>query len=616
MGKINLLSADLANKIAAGEVVGRPASVVKELVENAIDADSACIFVSIEEGGSRLIQVVDDGEGIAAEEVPLAFERHATSKIADDADLAAIMTLGFRGEALPSIASVSRMSLVSRSAEADEGTEIHLEGGAIQSIRSVARPKGSTFEVRDLFYNVPARRKFLKSQQTEMGHIHRILLQLALAHFTIHFRLTHAGRTLFDVPAVCSLEDRAFQLLGEKVTAQAILLSGEHPAQPGLSLKALISRPPLKKNLKKEQYLFVNFRPVKSPLMTHAVYEAYKSYLMKGEDPFFIVFLTVDPKVVDVNVHPGKLEVRFESTSQIHQAIRNIIREALSTSGAGLVQEKEVPAFGSTAFKRDLRDFKDRRGRPASPSSRWAGWPEQGNFSNSPENTGEFAQEAAAVFSAPSLFTAAADAVSESASEAYGPLIRPLAQIYGTFLLAEIDGDFAIVDQHTAHERVLYETLLSAWQTRGGAEKNLEIQPLLIPRQIDLSREKSLLLREHLEGLAAAGIKIESFGETTFLVRELPALILKMDIETFLNEVADDLIDLGVTGGMDEPIRTILASMACHGAVRAHQAMSLPEIKTLLEMYYLRKTPPTCPHGRPIVIRYPLLELEKLFRRK
>lgn len=613
MGKINLLSVALANKIAAGEVVARPASVVKELVENAIDAKSQSIFVTVVEGGSRLIQVMDNGEGIAADEVPLAFERHATSKIAHDDDLAAIMTLGFRGEALPSIASVSRMSLVSRCAEADEGTEIQIEGGFVQSIRSIGCAIGSTFEVRDLFYNVPARRKFLKSQQTELGHIHRVLMQLALVQNAIHFRLIHGGRTLFDVPAATSLEDRAFQLLGEKVTARALSLSEDSPIQDGLSLTALISRPPLKKNLKKEQYLYVNFRPIKSPLMTHAVYEAYKSYLMKGEDPFFILFLTLDPKKLDVNVHPGKLEVRFENTSEIHQAIRNIIRDVLSTSGAA---ENEPPVFDQTRFTRDLNTHQV---LPTSSSPPWLGWPESQAFSDRPENAGVFIQEKSAPFSRTSLFAQDSDIAPENMPDPMAgtvPMIRPLAQVYGTFLLAEIDGVFTIVDQHTAHERVLYETFIAAWHAPGDSEKKLEIQPLLIPQQIDLSEEKSLLLRDQLEALAEAGIKIESFGETTFLVRELPALIATLDVEGFLHEVTEDLMDLGVTGSVEEPIRLILASMACHGAVRAHQSMSLPEIKALLEMYYQRKTPPTCPHGRPIVIRYPLLELEKLFRRK
>ncbi len=616
MARINLLSVALANKIAAGEVVARPASVVKELVENAIDAKSQSIFVTVVEGGSRLIQVVDDGEGIVADEVSLAFERHATSKISHDDDLAAIMTLGFRGEALPSIASVSRMSLVSRCAEADEGTEIQIEGGFVQSIRSIGCAIGSTFEVRDLFYNVPARRKFLKSQQTELGHIHRVLMQLALARHAIHFRLIHGGRTLFDVPAAISLEDRAFQLLGEKVTARALSLSEDSPIQDGLSLTALISRPPLKKNLKKEQYLYVNLRPIKSPLMTHAVYEAYKSYLMKGEDPFFILFLTLDPKKLDVNVHPGKLEVRFENTSEIHQAIRNIIRGVLSTSGAGPLPENEAPVFDQTRFTRDLNTH---QAYPTPSSSSWLGWPESQAFSDRPENAGEVVQEKFSPFSRTPHLAHDSDIAPESMPAAMSgtvPMIRPLAQIYGTFLLAEIDGVFTIVDQHTAHERVLYETFIAAWHASGDSEKKLEIQPLLIPQQIDLSEEKSLLLRDQLEALAAAGIKIESFGETTFLVRELPALIATLDIEGFLHEVTEDLMDLGVTGSVEEPIRLILASMACHGAVRAHQSMSLPEIKALLEMYYQRKTPPTCPHGRPIVIRYPLFELEKLFRRK
>ncbi len=626
MGKIKLLSTDLSNKIAAGEVVERPASVVKELVENAIDAKSRRIFVSIIEGGSRLIQVVDDGEGIPRDEVALAFERHATSKISGEADLNAIFTLGFRGEALPSIASVSKITLVSKCEGESEGTEIHLDGGQLESIKSVGCPRGSTFEVRDLFYNVPARRKFLKSQQTEMGYISRVFFQLALAHSNIHFKLSHGARLLLDAPACQSFKERAFQLLGEKVTAETMELSESSPIQQGMTLKALISRPPLKRNFKKEQYLYVNDRPIKSALLTHAVYDAYHSYLMKGEEPFFLLFLTVDPTEVDVNVHPTKLEVRFQNTSQVHQAIRNMIRSALSSAG---VLPFERTAQARSGDDRQHTDFElpspDRRGENAE----WVGWPAQAAHEhlndrlkeerNRYRPTGDSGLSASGL--ADSLFfrgEAEADAgVSGSFSRGQVPMIRPLAQVYGTFLLAEIDGEFAIVDQHTAHERILYEEFLKAWEERELSKKNvLEIQALLIPQQINLSLPQSAMLKDQIGLLEAIGCKIEPFGETTFLVRELPALIAKMDIEAFLIEVADDLIELGVTGKIEVPIRTIIASMACHGAVRAHQSMSFPEIKALLETYYERLTPPTCPHGRPIVIPYPLLELEKRFRRK
>ncbi|MFQ5588435.1 MAG: DNA mismatch repair endonuclease MutL [Nitrospiria bacterium] len=622
MGKIKVLSTDLSNKIAAGEVVERPASVVKELVENAIDANSRRIFVSVLEGGTRLIQVVDDGEGLSRDEAPLAFERHATSKITGEEDLNAIFTLGFRGEALPSIASISKVTLVSRRESDSEGTEMQMEGGVVQSIKTVGCPRGSTFEVRDLFYNVPARRKFLKSQQTEMGHISRVFFQLALAHENIHFRLTHGGRLILDAPACVSFQERAFQLLGEKVTAGAMALCDSAPIQKGMTLKALFSRPPLKRNFKKEQYLYVNLRPIKNALLTHAVYDAYQSYLMKGEEPFFLLFLTIDPAAVDVNVHPAKLEVRFQNTSQVHQAVRNAIRSALTEAGVTPFEKAKPPAKEGGM---KVGDVSDSPVKPSSEGHAWLGWPDRAlprkwddQLKDRRSTYQSRGDEADAVFASdehPDL------GLTVRASEDFPgratPMIRPLAQVYGTFLLAEIDGELAMVDQHTAHERILYEAFLKAWeQHRLNEEAGLEIQPLLIPQQIDLSMAQSAVLKEHIALLEAIGCKIECFGETTFLVREWPALIAKMDVAAFLNEVTDDLLEVGATGKIDEPVRTIVASMACHGAVRANQSMSLPEMKALLETYFERNTPPTCPHGRPIVIRYPLLELEKQFRRK
>lgn len=626
MGKIKVLSTALSNKIAAGEVVERPASVVKELVENAIDANSRRIFVSILEGGTRLIQVVDDGEGMSRDEAPLAFERHATSKISGEEDLNAIFTLGFRGEALPSIASISKMTLVSKRDAESEGTEIQIEGGVVKSIKTAGCPRGSTFEVRDLFYNVPARRKFLKSQQTEMAHISRVFFQLALAHAGVHFRLTHGGRLILDAPACPSFQERAFQLLGEKVTAGSMSLPESSLLQQGIALKALLSRPPLRRNFKKEQYLYVNLRPIKSALLSHAVYDAYQSYLMKGEEPFFLLFLTVDPAEVDVNVHPAKLEVRFQNTTQVHQAIRNTIRSALFEAGTAPLRKTAHPVLDH-----DPKPGGFPASRPQRPldSHGWLGWPDRVPFERRThqvtERRGSHRSRRddlrAAAFLPDVLFKPGdfeeMGRPPEAVPQRRMPMIRPLAQVYGTFLLAEIDGELAMVDQHTAHERILYEEFLTAWERSSSSEaKGLEVQPLLIPQQIDLSISQSTVLKDHIGLLEVIGCKMECFGETTFLVREWPALIAKMDIASFLNEMTDDLVELGVTEKIDQPIRTIIASMACHGAVRANQAMSFPEMKALLQTYYERKTPPTCPHGRPIVIRYPLLDLEKQFRRK
>ncbi|MFY9271129.1 MAG: DNA mismatch repair endonuclease MutL [Candidatus Manganitrophaceae bacterium] len=611
MSKINILPENLANKIAAGEVVERPASVVKELVENAIDAGSRQIFITLSEGGIREIAVQDDGEGMRRDDALLAFQRHATSKVASESDLAAIATLGFRGEALPSIASISKIRLVTRTASEPEGTELFLKGGQVVGVKAIGAPHGSLFEVKDLFYNTPARKKFLKSAQTELGHASETVFQLALSHPMIHFRFTHGRKTLFDSPAVTDLKDRILQLFGEEATAPLAEAHGEGTSGDGsLHVDAYFSRPPLKKNQRKEQYLFVNQRPVRSPLLSHAIYEAYGSYLMKGEHPFFILFLTIDPMAVDVNVHPTKREVRFQQSNRVHEMVRNIVRTPLSVSGfeSPSVEESAVITHGKESggiqgggmkgghAQGDHAWPRERSGHPQA-ATRWIGWPETVSEPIDSEEAPQAAAEGGVAYRS--------DAVSH-------PLIRPLGQIYGTFLLAEIDGEFVIVDQHTAHERVLYERFLEQWR----GERIPAVQPLLIPQSVDLPVSKAGILRDHLGDLRMLGWEIEPFGETTFLIRETPALISKIAFETFLLDLTDDLVSLEVSAKGEAPIIQMIASMACHGAVRAHQPLTLPETSALLKDYFERKTPPTCPHGRPILLKYPLPEIEKLFRRR
>jgi len=620
MASIRVLPEHLSNKIAAGEVVERPASIVKELVENAIDAGSRRIFVSIQKGGIEGIEVSDDGEGMLRDEALLAFQRHATSKIATEDDLASILSLGFRGEALPSIASISKLRLVTRPDRALEGSEIQIEGGEVRSVKAIGAPRGSSFSVKDLFYNVPARRKFLKTEQTELGHISRLLYELALPHDRIHFRLSHGGRSLLDLPPCSTLKERLSQLFGAERIAQSLAVN-ERTDEKGFSLEAFLSNPPLKKNFKKAQHLFVNRRAVKSALLNHAVYEAYGRSLMKGEAPFFVLSLTVDPAEVDVNVHPTKREVRFQNTAWIHQAVRNVLREALSSQRDFYVEPSDIGAPALHPTQRE-GSVPNERQDAFSPSIGWPGFERQ---HAAPQGVDEqalpYGRDGASF--APGISSLACE-ISQSASvfpsstmpmHGIAPLIRPLGQVYGTFLLAEIDGVLAVVDQHTAHERILYEAFLKARRASGGSE-DLEIQPFLIPQQIDLPLSQASLLKDHLDSLAAMGCRVEAFGETTFLVRELPALIVGMNLEGFLHDLTEDLENLGLSGKAEQVFQTIIASMACHGAVRAHQAMSLPEIAALLLTYFERRTPVTCPHGRPIVMTYPLSDLEKLFRRK
>ncbi len=569
MSKIIVLPIHLANKIAAGEVVERPASVVKELVENAIDAKSNKILITLLQGGIGLIEVQDNGEGMTMPEAILSFTRHATSKITQEEDLFAITTLGFRGEALPSIASISKIRLVTQTAESREGSEIVLAGGVIEKEGSIGAPTGSTLQVSDLFYNTPARKKFLKSPETELGHVSQIVSHLALAHPHIDFQLVHGGRKLLSAPAVSKQKDRLFQLYGAEVINQCVEAEGSF-LEGEMTVHAFFSKAPVLKNHRKDQLFFVNRRPVKSPLLSHALYEAYGSFLMKGEHPFCALYLSIDPSLVDANVHPTKKEVRFQNTDAVYRFVKNMIREKLSGLGNS-VQARSTPelAFRPTHL-------------PTSASPLWAGWPTD---------------------SVPS-----AEDSCPSGGVPPVPTIRPIGQIYGTFLLAEIDGEFVVIDQHTAHERILYESFLK--------KRRIEIQPFLIPRQVDLPLSMASFVMEALPILAEMGLKVEPYGESTFLIREIPAELIRMDVESFLVDVAEELAEMGIVNDSETPRHKVIASMACHAAVRANQALSLEEVETLLNDYFSRNTPPTCPHGRPVIIKYPLPELEKMFRRK
>lgn len=585
MSKIIVLPTHLANKIAAGEVVERPASVVKELVENAIDAKANKIVITLIQGGIGLIEVQDNGEGMSREQALLSFTRHATSKITQEEDLLTMTTLGFRGEALPSIASISKIRLVTQTADSLEGSEIVLSGGVVEKECSIGAPTGSTFSVSDLFYNTPARRKFLKSPETELGHISQIVFQLALPHPHIDFQLTHQGRKLVSVPDVLKQKDRLFQLYGPEVIGQCVEAEGLF-LDGGIKLHAFFSKAPVLKNHRKDQLFFVNRRPVKSPLLSHALYEAYGSFLMRGEHPFCALYLSIDPSLVDVNVHPTKKEVRFQNTDTIYKIVKNLIREKLAGAPcpAGQGERPENIPWQSntqgTTYGTKAKDFLPLENRMPNPL--WVGWPTDRASQPRPSEA----------------------VIPESPIR----LIRAIGQIYGTFLLAEIDGEFVVIDQHTAHERILYEVFLK--------KRRIEIQPLLIPRQIDLPLSMASFVIAALPLLAEMGLKVEPYGETTFLIREIPAELIRMDVESFLIDVAEELAEIGIVNDPEKPRHTIIASMACHAAVRANQALSLDEIDSLLQNYFSRNTPPTCPHGRPVIITYPLPELEKMFRRK
>ncbi len=603
MSKIVVLSEHLANKIAAGEVVERPASVVKELIENAIDANSRRIVISLSDGGTRRIQVSDDGEGMSPEDARLAFQRHATSKLSNEEALYAINTLGFRGEALPSIASVSKVRLVTQRA-GDEGTEMFIEGGSVIKTCGIGAPVGSTFEVSELFYNTPARKKFLKSSGTELGHISNLVLQLALSYPEIQFQLTHQNKTVLDVPAVSDPQDRFLQLYGKELLEQCVRVRGALPDNT-LVVDGFFSRPPVRKNHRKDQTVFINHRVVKSPVLSHAIYDAYGTFLMKGEHPFFSLSLFVDPTRVDVNVHPTKKEVRFYNTDEIYSFVKRVVRDRLQggEARAGSRVEEAVVLEGRPEGR-----MNQQRQRPASSTgSTWVGWPDtkRGTTGNSIKTAGEGEDATGRAIAAGGR----TEPISLFSSPHRTPFIRSIGQVYGTFLLAEIDGEFTVIDQHTAHERILYEAFLE----RGGKPV---IQPLLIPKQVDLAPARAALVRERLNILHEVGLKVEGFGENTFLIREVPIALAEIDFEAFLIDLSDDLDEIEVVKQPDLLMHKVMASMACHAAVRANQTLRQDQIETLLNDYFSRNTPATCPHGRPVIVKYPLPELEKLFRRR
>jgi DNA mismatch repair protein MutL len=587
MTRIRVLPEEIANRIAAGEVVERPASVVKELLDNAIDADARSVTIDLEGGGIERIRVADDGEGMGREDALLAFERHATSKLPGNPDLFAVDTLGFRGEALPSIAAVSKIRLVTAPRGEIGGTELVLEGGKVLQVRDAGVSAGSIFEVSDLFYNTPARRKFLRSNATELSRAAEVVTQAALAHSRIHFRLFHGGRTLADYPPVGGTKDRLLQVLGEK--RASALVEGEFSTGK-VQVLAHLSRPTVTQGSRKDQLLFVNRRPVRQPLLVHAVYEAYETLLRKGEHPFFVLYLTIDPSLVDVNVHPAKREVRFSEQGQIYPLLKLRLREILLDRGGASLGSVETGSPAQRVFAGKSPSFPISRWEGRSvPLSRPAGPP--------PGETVFREGEPDYAATSPSLPT---DAV-----------LRALGQVYDTFLLIEVNGDLAVVDQHTAHERVLYERLLDQIENA-----RLEVQPLLIPVEVRPSPSQRLLLLEFLPTLTALGLEVEPSSEATFWIRAVPALSVGSDPERLLLTLLEEIEETGRGISLAERTRLLAATLACHTAVRAGRSLHLPEIEALLADLMKAKAPYTCPHGRPILIRYPREELERQFHRR
>lgn len=591
VGKIQVLPSDVIGRIAAGEVVERPAAVVKELLENSLDAGSAAITVEIKDGGLGLIRVSDDGEGMSRRDASLAFERHATSKLRSDEQLGAVRTMGFRGEALPSIAAVSKVRLTTVARHDEVGTQLWLTGGTITRVEDAAAIPGTTIDVSELFFNTPARRKFLKSTTTEFSHISHVVQQAALAWPQVHMRLVHNGYEVFALPAVSSPRDRVLQVYRAAFGERALAVDVE---RDGLSLKGFIVDPVRARSGRTPQELFVNRRPIKNSTVQHAVIDGYSSFLAKGHAPLFVLFLDVEPHRVDVNVHPTKREVRFADTEQIHQLVRSAVRQTLGraqveTSMAGAVHAEMTGVIPSTGVFPE-REHIPSAGVPADPMAR-------SEASVRPPD---------AVESQTSFVGEGATAYASSAPRE----ILALGQMHRTYLIAQVGDELQVVDQHTAHERVLFERLWRAWQGN-----TVTSQPLLLPEPLELPVQQAVILQRHLPELERLGLLIEPFGPSSFLIRSLPIMLGHPDLAALVQDLMEDLEQWDSISSLETKVKPILASLACHSAVRAGRAMALPEITQLVQDWVAEGLIMTCPHGRRVAFRLSGDELARLFDR-
>jgi DNA mismatch repair protein MutL len=596
MSRIHRLPLHLANQIAAGEVVERPASVVKELIENSLDAQATRITIAIELGGKKLLRVEDDGEGMDADDARLALERHATSKIATPEDLGAILTLGFRGEALPSIASVSHFVLRTRARGSASGTEIRVNGGTLASDREVGAPEGTSIEVADLFYNLPARRKFLKSDSAESAQISRLVTQMALGYPEVGFSLTSGGRKLLECPPANGLGERFYQLFGERLDLIEV-----RKEAAGLHIHGYVAALGDQGPVRGAQNVFVNRRIVKDRTIAHAISEAYSVATIKERSPEVHLFIRIPPDRVDVNVHPTKAEVRFLEQSLVHEVLRRALAEAL---GQGRAPELQFTPFSPRQLEpRPMTIPGVLAG--ATVGNRWTPEP-LGPWRNLMEPA---SPNAAAAIAAPEGLDRISDSERALDPSAIRPMI-PLGQFRDTFIIAIDDEGIAIVDQHVAHERVLFEQVMEKL-TSGP----LESQRLLTPLLIDLSPAERQALIPHAATLEKFGLEIEEFGGDSVRLSALPAVLDPTECEAAIRALAGDLEGLDRGSRVEEALRRIAATMACHAAVKANYPLTMEKMRYILEELRRTAYSSVCPHGRPVVLRITRREIEKNFQR-
>ena len=593
MGKIHRLPDDLANQIAAGEVVERPASVIKELVENSLDAGAHRIAITVEYGGKKLIRVEDDGEGMEPEDARLAIERHATSKIRRSDDLARIATLGFRGEALPSIASVSHFVLRSRARGAQSGTDVRVNGGTIASVMETGMPEGTSIEVADVFYNLPARRKFLKSDGAESAQVSRIVTQLALCYPEVGFTLTSAGRKVLQVPPVATLRDRLYQLYGDRSDLVDVRRDGG-----GVTLVGYIAALAEQGPTRGPQNVFINRRIVRDRTIAHAIIDAYSVASIKERSPEVHLFIEMPPDTVDVNVHPTKAEVRFRDQSFIHELVRRALGDALGRGPAPALQLISPSINEPQPSTLPL------------PHAYSAVFPSRWTVGATAPTSGSGLAPAGEDWSAPVSVSEIAPTSEGKAVPASIKPLMPLGQFRDTFIIAVDEDGIAIIDQHVAHERVLFERI-----TERLTSGRLESQRLLEPMLVEMSVAARQALAAHTSELERLGFEVEEFGGDSLRVSAFPALLTREHCEIALRALAEDLEGFDRGSKVEDALKRVAATMACHAAVKANYPLTMEKMAHILEELRRTAYSTICPHGRPVMLRLTRREVEKNFQR-
>ncbi|MEC7641073.1 MAG: DNA mismatch repair endonuclease MutL [Nitrospinota bacterium] len=597
--RIQVLPADMANKIAAGEVIERPASVVKELLENSIDAGSTQITVEIKDAGKTLIKVADNGTGMVPEDTGLVFHRHATSKVIQPHDLVSIKTLGFRGEALSSIASIAKVKLSTAKNEGQEGREVVVDGGEIKQTRKTARPRGTTVAVQQLFFNTPARKKFLKRDATEFSHISQVATQQALANPHIHFTLTHNGRKVFStLPTEQSLY-RIAELFGSELAKELVRLEAQNG---NYRLEGYISSPVFTRSNRASQYFYVNQRFIRNKVILHATQQGYGHLLPKNQHPVLFLFLSMDPGLVDVNVHPCKAEVRFAFQQDVHHFVSESIRRALSQNTPSDSPFLEEPSgSGQSPTQKSASDSRQNY-TPVSPNPMAPGKQvldlfysknESGPRSESLSGFENFDKKPLPV-----------------ASLIYSDF-EPLGQLDHSFIVLQGKGGIVIVDQHIAHERILYERFRNAAKSR-----TVEVQQLLFPQTLQFSPSEAQLVNNHLEMLMGLGLELEPFGGNEFLLRSVPAILKGEDHSDLLRDIVEELRGPGKVEAVREKYEEIVIMMSCRKAIKVNHPLDMDQIRKLLFDLQQTEMPYTCPHGRPIALHFEMDNILKKFLRK